>query len=79
MATLTIKNIPDRVVKRLKATAAQHRRSLNYEVIACLEAASQATPLNPDELLARVRLVRRKPSLKLIDRTLNRLKAAGRL
>ncbi|WP_447973728.1 FitA-like ribbon-helix-helix domain-containing protein [Nitrospira sp. Kam-Ns4a] len=79
MATLTIKNIPDRVVKRLKARAAEHRRSLNHEVIACLEAAAQATPVDPDAFLARVRLIRRKPAnFRLTDRTLTQLKTAGR-
>jgi plasmid stability protein len=79
MATLTIKNIPDRVVKRLKARAIQHRRSLNYEVISCLEAAAQATPIDPDLFLARIRLFRRTPAnFRLTDRTLAQLKSAGR-
>lgn len=79
MATLTIKNISDRVVKRLKARAVQHHRSLNYEVIACLEAAAQATPLDHDSFLARVRTIRRTPvNLKLTDKTLTQLKTAGR-
>ena len=37
MATLTIKNIPEPLVKRFKKQAAAHRRSLNYEVISYLE------------------------------------------
>lgn len=36
MATLTIKNIPKPLVKRLKQQAAAHRRSLNFEGIAHL-------------------------------------------
>lgn len=40
MATiLTLKNIPDAVYERLKASAEAHRRSLNSEAIVCLEAA----------------------------------------
>ena len=42
MATLTIKNIPDTVVRKLKAQAARHRRSLNSEVIDVLASAGQA-------------------------------------
>jgi len=38
MATLTLKNVPDHVVERLKEQAARHRRSLNQEAIARLEA-----------------------------------------
>ena len=80
MATLTVKNVPERLVTRLKNQAALHRRSLNLEVIACLESSAQATPLDPESLLARVRAVRRKPSrFRLTDRTLDRLKAVGRL
>lgn len=79
MATLTIKNISDRVVKRLKARAVQHHRSLNYEVIVCLEVAAQATPVDPDSFLARVRSLRQRPAnLRLTDRTLAQLKTAGR-
>ena len=37
MATLTIKNIPDEVYEQLKQRAARHRRSVNSEVIVCLE------------------------------------------
>ncbi len=35
--TLTLKNIPDEVYERLKASAEKHRRSLNSEAIVCLE------------------------------------------
>jgi len=37
VATLTIKNIPEPLVKRLKQQAATHRRSLNFQVISYLE------------------------------------------
>ena len=79
MATLTIKNVPDPLVRRLKNQAALHRRSLNLEVIACLEAAAQAVPVDPEILLARVRAVRRSPARgRLTDHTLRQLKMRGR-
>ena len=79
MATLTIKNVPDPLVRRLKKQAVLHRRSLNLEVIACLEAVAQAAPVEPDALLARARAARRAPTrIRLTDRALNRLKAYGR-
>jgi plasmid stability protein len=79
MATLTIKNIPEPLVERLKDQAALHRRSLNHEVIACLEAVARATPIDAETLLARVRAVRRKPSrFRLTDRSVARVKTAGR-
>lgn len=79
MATVTIKNIPDPLVRRLKTQAAIHRRSLNHEVIACLEAAAQAVPVDPEALLARARAVRRSPlRFRLTARAFNRLKTHGR-
>jgi plasmid stability protein len=38
MATLTLKNIPDDLHARLKASAEMHRRSLNSEILIRLEA-----------------------------------------
>ncbi|HXJ84196.1 MAG TPA: hypothetical protein VMS64_36620 [Candidatus Methylomirabilis sp.] len=79
MATLTVKNIPQPVVDRLKQRATLHRRSLNLEVIACLEAIVQATPVDPEALLAGIRDLRVRPKgIRLTDRILTRLKAAGR-
>jgi plasmid stability protein len=40
MPSLTIKGIPDRLVRRLKKRAIANRRSLNSEVIRCLEQAA---------------------------------------
>ena len=37
MATLTIKNVPEKLHKRLKESAAQHRRSINSEAILALK------------------------------------------
>jgi len=79
MANLTIKNAPATLVRRLKRQAAVHRRSLNLEVIACLETATYAAPVDPEALLARARSVRRTPAgPRLTDARLARLKAAGR-
>jgi plasmid stability protein len=56
--TLTLKNIPDEVYLRLKASARLHRRSLNSEAIVCLEAALHSTRVGVDERLGRVRALR---------------------
>ena len=48
MATLTLRNVPDELVARLKARAKRHRRSLNNETIAALELAdATATGVTP--------------------------------
>jgi antitoxin FitA len=56
--TLTLKNIPDEVYRRLKVAAEAHRRSLNSEAIVCLEAALVPTKAKPSERLARARELR---------------------
>jgi antitoxin FitA len=48
--TLTIKNVPERVVQRLKRKAAIHKRSLQGELMAVLEAATSPASLTVDEL-----------------------------
>ncbi len=79
MATLTIKNIPEPLVKRLKQQAAAHRRSLNFEVISYLEQMTHSVPVDADALLVRARAVRRIPKgVRLNDRLLHDLKTAGR-
>jgi plasmid stability protein len=57
MATLTLPNVPDDLVTRLKARAKRHRRSLNNETIAALEladatatGATSAPAAVPDDL-----------------------------
>jgi plasmid stability protein len=79
MATLTIKNIPEPLVRRLKRLAAAHRRSLNFEVISCLEAAAQAEPIDVAAMLARVRTLRQAPAgPRVTDVMLADLKSRGR-
>jgi plasmid stability protein len=80
MATLTIKNIPDAIVRRLKTQAAQHRRSLNSEVIHMLDASTRVTPVDVEEELARIRARRPIPdSVRITTRQLNAWKRAGRM
>jgi plasmid stability protein len=79
MATLTIKNIPEPLVNRLKQQAAAQRRSLNFQVISYLEQMTHSVPVDADALLARARALRRTPKkMKLTDRILDELKVAGR-
>lgn len=53
---LSIKNVPDNVVERLRARAARHRRSLQGELLAIVEAAvSPPAPLTLPEVLAEIR------------------------
>ena len=58
--TLTLKNIPEEVYRRLKLSAETHRRSLNSEAIVCLEAVLAPTRLPTSERLARARALRQQ-------------------
>jgi plasmid stability protein len=54
--SLSIKNAPDEMVRRLKERAARHHRSLQGELMAILEdAAGTSERLTAAEVLARVR------------------------
>lgn len=52
MATLTLHDVPDDLVARLKARAKRHRRSLNYETIAALELADAAATGAPGDAVS---------------------------
>jgi antitoxin FitA len=56
--TLTLKNLPDEVYRRLKASAGTHRRSLNGEAIVCLESVLLPNRMAPAERIARARALR---------------------
>jgi antitoxin FitA len=78
MATLTIKNIPDELCQRLKERAAEHHRSVNGEVIFCLEKVLVGNRVDPDEFLERVRALRRRmPRVFVTDKDLRAAKNLG--
>lgn len=56
--TLTLKNVPELIYLRLKASAEAHRRSINSEAILCLETVLTPSRVTADERLARARRLR---------------------
>ncbi|MBK7543650.1 MAG: plasmid stability protein [Candidatus Competibacteraceae bacterium] len=58
LTTLTLKNIPDELYNRLKASAELHRRSLNSEAILCLETTLFPKKIDSNERLLRARQLR---------------------
>lgn len=56
--TITLKNIPDDLYQRLKEVAEIHHRSVNMQVIACLEDTLVPTRANAEERIARIRRLR---------------------
>jgi antitoxin FitA len=57
-ANLTIKNLPDSLYESLRASADRHHRSLNGEIIACLERVLKPRRIDVEERLARARALR---------------------
>ena len=79
MASLTLKGIPDDLLKRLRKVAETNRRSLNREVIERLERSLEGRRLDPESLLARLDALRVRLALKpLADGTIRKAKRAGR-
>ncbi len=66
--TLSIKNVPERMVKQLRRKAAMHKRSLQGELLAVLEEAASPASLTVDELAQVLRRYRPVPgdSTKMI-------------
>ena len=56
--TITLKGIPDEIYAQLKASAESNRRSLNSEVIACLETLLLPRKTTAREHVAKAREVR---------------------
>ena len=76
---LTIKSIPEPLYRQLKKTAALHRRSINSEVLLCLERALLSRTVTPGELLARADAVRERIQVPyLTGAALRAAKDAGR-
>jgi plasmid stability protein len=80
MATLTIKNVPEKLHKRLKESAVQHRRSINSEAICCLEKVLGAHHrVDPKKFLAEVNeMQKRMPYVNLTEEFLRAAKNEGR-
>lgn len=79
MPTLTIKGLPEPIYERLKAQAEAHRRSLNGEIIHCLERAVGAARFEPEAWLSDVRAFREGTGVKpLSERALRDARNTGR-
>lgn len=77
--TLTLKNIPDEVYERLKASAETHRRSMNSEAIVCLESVLMPGRVAVSERLARARALRAAlPKAKFRAKDIDTYKREGR-
>lgn len=65
--TITLKNVPDVIYEQLKIAAEVHHRSLNSEVIACLETVLLPAKKTPLERLAHARMLRSQLNMPYLN------------
>jgi hypothetical protein len=80
MATVTLKNVPEELVRVLKDEAKQNRRSLNQEALARLESSLAAPRRSGGEAVKALRRFHKRLAglPPLTDAFLNRAKNEGR-
>lgn len=79
MTTITVKNMPDALYEQLKQAAQLHRRSINREIIVCIERAMGGQPIDLEMTLARAQVLRDKTlAYPISDEAFTEAKMAGR-
>lgn len=79
VATVTFKNIPDDLYEQLKQAASAHHRSVNSELIHCLEKTYKPTPVSAEELAEKALALRgRVATVRLDVDEINAAKNQGR-
>jgi hypothetical protein len=81
LATLTLKNVPDELVARLKREARENRRSLNQETLVRLERSLAMRRRDVEQTIASLRRLHAKMAHlpPIDDEWIARAKADGRL
>ena len=79
MPTITVKNIPEALYEQLKQSARAHRRSINSEILVCIERAVSPQRVDAEVRIARARQLReRSAAYYITDDEIAQAKAAGR-
>jgi plasmid stability protein len=79
MATITLKNIPANLHRRLKKRAQEHHRSLNKEIISTLNSATaNVHHVDVDALIQDARVARSKFTREISAAEIDAWKRAGR-
>ena len=79
MNTITLKNIPDDLYEQVKRSAQINRRSINSEIIFCIEHTVRSHKVDVEGLLFTARTLREKTaSYSITDTKFTRAKADGR-
>lgn len=79
MPGFTIKNVPDKVYKKLKIRAERHKRSLNSEILRCLESAVESGKVDTGELIKKARVIRESIDYMISEKEIRTLKRNSRL
>jgi plasmid stability protein len=67
MATVTFKNIPDDLYEKLKQAAIAHHRSVNSELIYCLEKTLKPIRSSTVELAEKAQALRNRVTVERLD------------
>lgn len=79
MPSLTVKNIPEDLYTQLRQHAKINRRSINSEVIVCIERAVRSNRISLDVALMRARKLREKThNHPITDEEFSQAKIVGR-
>jgi len=79
MANFTVKNIPPDLYKKLKQAADMNRRSINSEIIVCIEKSVQSQAIDSEIVLNKARKLRNYTSAHpLTNQKLSQIKSVGR-
>lgn len=79
MTTFTVKNIPDDIYEKLKQFAALNRRSINSEILVCIEKAVSSKRVDPELAIAEARMLRERTKLYIASNDeITEAKKAGR-
>jgi antitoxin FitA len=79
MATITVKNIPEELYTQLKNIAEANRRSINSEIIICIERRLNSYRPSAEEIVQKARRLRKMTdAYPITAKEFNLAKAAGR-
>jgi plasmid stability protein len=79
MKTITLKNFPEELLKKLKELAKANNRSLNSEIIHILKVTSNEDRFSRADIMERARKIRDSIQVKLSQSEMSRAKNEGRL
>lgn len=78
MSSITVKNIPEPLMRRLRQAAASSNRSLNRQIIECLERQLQPGVVDVEATIRRARELRARGPARVTLAELQEAKRRGR-